>query len=415
MAEIIEVQATEVVEPLTTTERMRRKECEVEIERGLETFYRVGKALRIMREERLYREDYSRFEDYCQDWWGMGRAHAARLINSVEVIDTVCLPMGDKLPNSERAIRSLTGLEPDLQKQVWQKVLEGLEPEQRITGAVVGEAIAEVILSPMGDTFPLTPSPSPAGEGDWKDRVEAASAEVEASFRADFQYAVGERVEIGEYYPDPSSRGRVGTIEQIFPDRGEALVRLDSSPRMPVDVEVQYLRKIQESPEKCGRLDNPNSHDEHYTPPEIVKRVVSCLGEIDLDPCSNSKLVPNIPAREHFTKEDDGLQFVWRGKVFMNPPYNSGQLLAWANHLVTNFECGETTEAIALVPAYTDTKWWGLMMPYLPLICSIRGRLTFPPSTDAARFPSVLLYFGENEDGFCHHFESLGFISQLIS
>ena len=45
------------------------------------------------------------------------------------------------------------------------------------------------------------------------------------------------------------------------------------------------------------------------------------MGEIDLDPCSNSKAQPNVPALNHFTVEDDGLEQKWFGRVYMNPPY----------------------------------------------------------------------------------------------
>jgi hypothetical protein len=60
---------------------------------------------------------------------------------------------------------------------------------------------------------------------------------------------------------------------------------------------------------------------EWYTPPDIVERVIGVLGTIDLDPCSNSREAPNVPAHQHFTVDDDGLAKTWRGTVFMNPPY----------------------------------------------------------------------------------------------
>ncbi|MDO8872293.1 MAG: hypothetical protein Q7V05_06135 [Methanoregula sp.] len=40
------------------------------------------------------------------------------------------------------------------------------------------------------------------------------------------------------------------------------------------------------------------SHEstEHYTPQYILDAVISCMGAIDLDPCSNSQEIPNVPA-----------------------------------------------------------------------------------------------------------------------
>jgi hypothetical protein len=40
------------------------------------------------------------------------------------------------------------------------------------------------------------------------------------------------------------------------------------------------------------------SHEstEHYTPQYIPDAVIVCLSGIDLDPCSNSREIPNVPA-----------------------------------------------------------------------------------------------------------------------
>lgn len=46
---------------------------------------------------------------------------------------------------------------------------------------------------------------------------------------------------------------------------------------------------------------------EWYTPPEIINRTLCVFGEIDLDPCSNAGPSPNVPARERYTQETDGL------------------------------------------------------------------------------------------------------------
>ena len=60
---------------------------------------------------------------------------------------------------------------------------------------------------------------------------------------------------------------------------------------------------------------------EHYTPEKIIALTLSCLGEIDLDPCSEGGDPPNVPARSHYTAEDDGLAHTWYGRIYMNPPY----------------------------------------------------------------------------------------------
>ena len=55
------------------------------------------------------------------------------------------------------------------------------------------------------------------------------------------------------------------------------------------------------------------SHEstEHYTPKYILDAVLACMGAIDLDPCSNSREIPNVPAARHYTAQGNGLVQPW--------------------------------------------------------------------------------------------------------
>lgn len=136
---------------------------------------------------------------------------------------------------------------------------------------------------------------------------------------------------------------------------------------------------------------------EHYTPPRILEVVIRCLGAIDLDPCSNLHEAPAVPARSHFTIAEDGLRRAWAGRVYMNPPYGRG-IGAWIEKLASEYEAGRVTEAIALVPARPDTRWWRRLGSWP--VCFVSGRLTFGGSTDPAPFPSALVYLGPRLDAF---------------
>lgn len=135
---------------------------------------------------------------------------------------------------------------------------------------------------------------------------------------------------------------------------------------------------------------------EHYTPAVIVDAVIDVLGEIDLDPCSNSKDTPNVPALYHYTVEDDGLSLPWVGKVYMNPPYGRS-IGEWVNKLTESLDTG-VTEAIALVPARVDTQWWNALTARYSMVCFISGRLTFIGNEDAAPFPSAVVYLRPDQD-----------------
>lgn len=150
---------------------------------------------------------------------------------------------------------------------------------------------------------------------------------------------------------------------------------------------------------------------EHYTPREIIDAAIECMDAIDLDPCSNSHDDPNVPAALHYTKEDDGLVRSWHGRVYMNPPYGR-EIMTWVQKLCGEYEAGHTTEAIALVPARTDTQWWQLLRDYP--VCFIQGRLKFGGLEDSAPFPSAVFYLGNNIDRFYYAFVNLGDVWQRI-
>ncbi len=144
---------------------------------------------------------------------------------------------------------------------------------------------------------------------------------------------------------------------------------------------------------------------EHYTPSVIIDAAIACMGGIDLDPCSNSKETPNVPAATHYTREDDGLSQEWRGCVYMNPPYGR-EIDDWVAKLVSEYEAGNVTEAIALVPSRTDTQWWQRLREYH--VCLVSGRLKFIGNNDSAPFPSAVFYLGQNIGRFVYAFEDLG-------
>ena len=124
-----------MVEPTETTEL---DQCEAVISNGLETFVAVGTALLTVRDKRLYKQlDYSAFADYCEERWGMVRRQADRLISAAQVASNV-RPIG-LTPTAETQVRPLTGLEPEKQREAWQKAVEttnGRPTEKAVRAAV---------------------------------------------------------------------------------------------------------------------------------------------------------------------------------------------------------------------------------------------------------------------------------------
>jgi len=108
---------------LNIEESHELERCEVVIKQGLKTFIEVGQALMTIKEKRLYRINFKTFEDYCIERWAISKPRAYQLIDAANVIIGLST-MVDVLPESERQIRPLTRLEPEIQKEVWKEVVE---------------------------------------------------------------------------------------------------------------------------------------------------------------------------------------------------------------------------------------------------------------------------------------------------
>jgi len=128
--------------------------------------------------------------------------------------------------------------------------------------------------------------------------------------------------------------------------------------------------------------------DEWATPQDFFDKVVEEFGKFDLDPCCT---VESAKARNFFTKESDGLNRFWHGKVWMNPPYGR-EIGKWMKKAYES--AVDNTMVVCLVPARTDTKWWH-DYAMEGEVRFIRGRLKFGGHKNSAPFPSALVIFNK--------------------
>lgn len=105
---------------LTKTEQTELERCEAIIEVGLNTFFKVGEALLIIRDNRLYRQEYSNFDDYCRDRWDFSRQRASQFILGSQVYNKVSTIV-DTPPANEAQIRALSKAAPDQQATAWRQ------------------------------------------------------------------------------------------------------------------------------------------------------------------------------------------------------------------------------------------------------------------------------------------------------
>ncbi|WP_242046211.1 MULTISPECIES: hypothetical protein [Calothrix] len=180
---------------LTTEEWSDRIFLERQVERA---FYIAAKALKALRDRRLYRSTHSTFEDYCRSRFGFTHRHVNYLIAGSFVVDNLMGTNGSQiknsnemgtngsqignsdetgtngsqiLPTSERQVRPLVPLKPEQQRQAWQQAVElagGKIPSGRIVQDIV-DKIRERTKLPnpyrLGEVCTLLPKDNPELKG----------------------------------------------------------------------------------------------------------------------------------------------------------------------------------------------------------------------------------------------------------
>lgn len=131
---------------------------------------------------------------------------------------------------------------------------------------------------------------------------------------------------------------------------------------------------------------------EWYTPPEIIR----ALGIFDLDPCS-SEIAYNLnhSAKNYYTKQDNGLNKEWFGRIWLNPPYKQPVISQFIKKMVQH------GNGIALLYNRCDNKLFhDVIFPTASCVFFLRNRIPFfKPDGNRGKQPgcgSILVAWGKN-------------------
>jgi len=125
---------------LDATETLELINLEAKVEKSLRSFFEIGQALREIRTKRLYRKDYTTFEDYCLNRWEMSRRTTDQLIAAASTYENFQRHGAQIVPTSERKIRSLTSLPPEKQLEIWNQAVSSA-PGGKITSTHVAQLV----------------------------------------------------------------------------------------------------------------------------------------------------------------------------------------------------------------------------------------------------------------------------------
>lgn len=166
---------SQAVIDLDDADARRLAELEQVVDAGLDAFVAVAQALTEINVSKLYRQTHATFEGYIADRFGIGRAHAYRLMAAATVVKVVS-PVGDI--TSERQARELVGLDPKVAQDVF--VTAKSAAEHRGVPAPTG-ADLKAARTRLADREVINNLVSPTTEGDVTDeQFESALAEAKA-------------------------------------------------------------------------------------------------------------------------------------------------------------------------------------------------------------------------------------------
>lgn len=161
-----------------------------------------------------------------------------------------------------------------------------------------------------------------------------------------------------------------------------------------------------------AHVSNNSGNNEWYTPSCYVDAARNVMGSIDTDPASNVIAQQVVKASTYFTKDDSGLDRLWQGNVWMNPPYSADLIRKFVSCLVMNIRIGAVSQFITLTNNATDTVWFSDLYSESMAFCFIRGRIRFiDPDGNKGASPlqgQVICYGGNNQVNFCDEFSQFG-------
>lgn len=123
------------------------------------------------------------------------------------------------------------------------------------------------------------------------------------------------------------------------------------------------------------------SSDEWYTPESLVKS----LGPFDLDPATSLQRGRQL-APQYFTVKEDGLSQIWRGRVWLNPPFS--RIHPWIERM------REHNNGVLLCFSRTDANWFVDLTRFCGGVFLLQRRMQFwRPEQRAQRCPLGVVLF----------------------
>ena len=135
--------------------KSRLSELEAIVERTKDAFIELCTAMREIRDEKLYLEEYRTFEEYCEKRWDFSAGRGRQLSRAAEVIENV-KSATIVAPDNEAQVRALASIEkPADQRKVWKQAVATAPKREDGTPKVTAAHVAETRRAVVNDPPPM--------------------------------------------------------------------------------------------------------------------------------------------------------------------------------------------------------------------------------------------------------------------
>jgi hypothetical protein len=236
----------------------------------------------------------------------------------------------------------------------------------------------------------------------WSDRKIAKACSVNPHLVAQLRQSICENAQMRKrrtverngttYTMDTSEIGKEASPMPSTPARLEE----EQAPVPSASGDLPTCPKIRDTLPECS---------EQHALDDIAKAAAEVLGQIDIDLSGRRTLDVSVQAPNG--QRDGAVRLQWRGRVYLSLLFDE-RPAAWLEQLLADHGSGAVHEAIAVVPARTDSDWFQHLLEYS--VCFIRGRLTpnCAEHNSEAYWPAAVVYVGDRVDRFVSRFGAFG-------
>lgn len=214
----------------------------------------------------------------------------------------------------------------------------------------------------------------------------------------------------------PVTESQIRTLTSFLPDQQrnvwlEAIEKAKSQLRPVTAMDVRdAVYKIK------PHVAHNSGEIEWYTPPKYIEAARKVMGSIDLDPASSDIANRTIGAAQYYTKEDNGLEKIWTGNIWMNPPYSSNLIEQFSSKFAGEVNAGNIKVGIVLVNNATETIWFRELIGCASAVVFTTGRVHFLNPQGKIGAPlqgQAIIYSGDRPQVFLKEFKKFGWGATL--